>query len=285
MVVVTGLAACGPQESAPARLESVVARVVETSPDRDSGEYRPPSPETAAAVAAAVTELLESGTVDRVPDTYRLEDITTGDDDTLEGLVEQGRPTAGNGLYVARPPSATRSPVVVQIPHPVADKHTEDMGTQLFAETDAQLFMLAGAHRNAGDDSADVAHRDDSTFAAVNDAVIGADTVVVQLHGFSADKHDDDYGEVVLSSSVDEPSPLLRQMADDLEDNGFDTCVYNGKRCRQLAATTNVQAVQARARGAEFIHIEVDHDIRDSRSDSRELVRVIGETLRAAGVG
>ncbi|MFE1593124.1 hypothetical protein [Nocardia sp. NPDC058705] len=128
------------------------------------------------------------------------------------------------------------------------------MGTQLFEESAAQLFMLAGAHRKAGDDSADVAHRDDSTFAAVHDAVVRPG------------------------------SPLISHLARDLENHGFDTCVYDGKKCKALGATTNVQGIQARTRGADFIHIEVDRDTRDSKTERTELMRVINETLRAAGV-
>lgn len=282
-VVVVGLAACTQQSGPVEPLESIVSRVVASGPDREAREYRPPSRETAEAVAASVAELLTTGGVGRLPGDYQLEPTTAGPDDPINALVEQGRPTAGNGLYAARGLSNSRPALVIQIPHPVADKHTETMGTQLFAETSAQLFMLAGAHRNAGDDS-DVAHSGDTTFAAVNDAVVQSGTTVIQLHGFSSAKHDD-YGDVVLSSTVDDPSPLVRRLAQDLTANGFDTCVYNGKKCKALGATTNVQAAQARAVGADFIHIEVDRDIRDSSSKRAELVRVIGQTLRSAGVG
>lgn len=271
------------------KLSSVVSRVIKASPGRDSSSYAPPSPAVAQAIASGVCELMNTGrtkldSYDLVP----LELKTTAGQEREEGsdpavaLVERGHPTAGNGLYIVR--RAPMSQLVVQIPHPVADRYSEYMGTQLFAQSDARLFMMAGAHRNAGDDSADVAHRSDSTFAAVNDAVVQKGMTVVQIHGFSSDNHDD-FGDVVLSNSVAEPSPTLRRLASDLEDEGFDTCTYEGKKCKALAATTNVQAVAARARGAEFIHIEVNQKVRKDRSERRQLMRTIAASLRASGVG
>ncbi|NLU83815.1 hypothetical protein [Rhodococcus sp. HNM0569] len=295
VAAVSTVASCSEQDTPrePERLGALVDRVVAASPDRESTNYVPPSPGAAQAVAAGVAELLDTGSTSL--DSYDLEPVSIsggnaesgGESPGVSALVEQGKPTAGNGLYVVRD---VTSPLVVQIPHPVADKNTEHMGAQLFSETDARMLMMAGAHRRAGDDSADVAHRSDTTFAAVNDAVVQKGTTVVQIHGFSSDNHDsgkkdDDLGEVVLSSTVDQPSPVVRRLADDLEDNGFDTCTYDGKKCAALAATTNVQAISARARGADFVHIEVDQDIRNDRSERRELMRVIAESLRASGVG
>ncbi|NLE81235.1 MAG: hypothetical protein GX610_16965 [Rhodococcus sp.] len=299
MIIVSGVAmstvtSCSnetPADQPAQSLESVVSRVVEASPNRDSTTYETPSRGTAAAVASNVAELLSTGGVGHPFDSYELQRVTVSDraagsgaDADMSALVEGGDPTAGNGLYVVRNNPDVHSPMIVQIPHPVADQYTERMGTELFATTDARLFMLAGAHRRAGDDSADVAHRSDTTFAAVNDAVVQKGMTVVQIHGFSSEKHDD-YGDIVLSSTVSEPSPAVRRLDEALNDHGFDTCTYDGDKCKDLAATTNVQAIAARARGADFIHIEVDRDIRKDESERRELVRVITESLRASGIG
>lgn len=286
-VAAAGLGACSPEDPPPPPepLDSVVDEVIEAGPGRKSERYQPPARETSQAIAASVAELLATGEVQQLPRDYELEPVTTDDGDPVDALVEQGRRTAGNGLYAARDSSQAPAPLVVQIPHPVADTHSEDMGTQLFNDTNAQLFMVAGAHREAGDDSADVAHRNDATFSAVNEAVLRPEMTVIQLHGFSSDNHDKDYDEVVLSSTVDEPSPLVKKLSKDLSDKDFDTCVYDGDDCENLAGTTNVQSAPARARGVDFIHIEVESDIRDSKSKSSKLVRTIGATLREAGIG
>lgn len=290
VIIMTVATACGQQapENQPEKLSSVVSRVIKASPDRESTNYTPPSPAVAQAIASGVAELMNTGqadlsSYDQVPvELPKSGQERDGRPEPAVALVERGRPTAGNGLYIVR--RAPTSQLVVQIPHPVADRYSEYMGSQLFAQSDARLFMMAGAHRNAGDDSADVAHRSDSTFAAVNDAVVQKGMTVVQIHGFSSDNHDD-FGDVVLSNSVAEPSPTLRRLASDLEDEGFDTCTYDGKKCKALAATTNVQAVAARARGAEFIHIEVNQKVRKDRSERRQLMRTIAASLRASGVG
>ncbi|MFW0787263.1 hypothetical protein AAFP35_22430 [Gordonia sp. CPCC 206044] len=291
VVMVVSVAGCAQPSAAdePEQLSDLVARVVKASPDRDSATYRPPSRDIAQSIAAGVSELLKSGHAEL--GRYELETVSvsgqsrTDSPGRILALVERGDPTDGNGLYVARERPAAESPLIVQVPHPVADQKTELMGTQLFSETQARLFMMAGAHRRAGDDSADVAHRTDTTFAAVSDAVVQKGTTVVQLHGFSSRDHDDDYGDVVLSSSVPTPSRSVRRLAADLEDHGFDTCTYDGKKCRALGATTNVQAVAARARGADFIHIEVNQNIRKDRSERRDLMRVIADSLRDSGIG
>ncbi|MFD4367961.1 hypothetical protein [Rhodococcus sp. NPDC058521] len=291
VVMMSTATACSndPAPEPPEKVSSLVTRVVKASPDRESTTYATPSRGTAQAVAASVSELLGTGNTEL--DSYDLEPVAveqSGEDGAeqppISALVERGNPTAGNGLYVVRDNRDVTSPLVVQIPHPVADKYSERMGTQLFSESNARLFMMAGAHRKAGDDSADVAHRSDTTFAAVNDAVVQKGMTVVQIHGFSSDNHDE-FGDVVLSSTVDEPSPAVRQLENDLEDNGFDTCTYDGEKCKALAATTNVQAIAARERGADFIHIEVNQNIRKDKSDRRELMRVITESLRSSGIG
>jgi len=287
-VAAAGLGACSPEEDLappPEPFDSVVDEVIEAGPGRKSDRYQPPARETSQAMAASVVELLATGDVQEVPRGYELEPVTTDDGDQVDALVEQGRHTAGNGLYAARDSSRAPSPLVIQVPHPVADSNSEDMGTQLFNDTNAQLFMLAGAHREAGDNSADVAHRNDTTFSAVNEAVLRPGMTVIQLHGFSGDNHDKDYDDVVLSSTVDEPSPLLKKLSKDLSKKDFDTCVYDGNDCENLAGTTNVQSAPARARGVDFIHIEVESDTRDSKSKRSKLVRTIGATLREAGIG
>lgn len=264
----------GPGETLPALVE----QTDRAGPGRDSPDYGPPTPAEASAVAVAVTELM-AGHDTAAPAGYRL---TAVDDQPLTALVEVPRSgrVPGNGMYVARP--GGRAGTVVQVPHPVADTHTEELGAELFVLARADVFMLAGAHRTAGGGSADVAHRADSTFAAVDEKVVGPDSVVVQLHGFAEDDHSDAYGDVVLSSTVDEPTPLVRTLGAALADAGYSTCVYDGEHCGGLAGTRNVQAEHARSVGAEFIHLEVADGVREDPVRRTNMMRIVADVLDGA---
>lgn len=53
------------------------------------------------------------------------------------------------------------------------------------------------------------------------------------------------------------------------------TAVITPPVTRILAGTGNVQAVHARAMGAEFVHVEISDRVRDDAQSSAELVRVL----------
>ena len=272
------LAGCG---GSARPLAQAVEDAVQAGPGRGE-QYDHPSPQDARAVALSVAGLAAGGELAAPPDGYRITELAApGGDEALTALEEVQEPgAAGNGLYVVRPGSG--SGLVVQVPHPLADRATERLGADLFAASGAGVLMVATAHRTAGDGRADVANEPGSVFGAVSGSVVGPGSVVLQLHGFAAEDHPDDYGDVVLSSTVDEPSPLVERMADRLEAAGFDVCVYDGERCSGLAGTRNVQAAQARALGAEFVHVEVSERVRDDAERSTGLVRALAGAVEDA---
>ncbi len=120
---------------------------------------------------------------------------------------------------------------------------------------------------------------------SVDASVVGLGSVVLQLHGFASGDHPDSYGDVVLSSTVDEPSPLVERLADELEGAGFDVCVYDGEDCAGLAGTQNVQAAQARAVGAEFVHFEISDDVRLDPERAEDLLGVVAGVVEEPGSG
>ncbi len=76
----------------------------------------------------------------------------------------------------------------VQVPHPVADARTEQLGVGVLRGTPGGALVLAGAHRDAGTgDAADVAHRRDTVFAAVCAELAGRGLPGLQIHGFADD--------------------------------------------------------------------------------------------------
>ncbi len=262
--------------SSPARLDCVVTGIVDAGPGRDSPAYRSPEPLVAPAVALAVLALLSGADAPALPD--RVTVLGTLDADDRPVRVVTGDAEAGLGVYAVREAAGAPATLVVEVPHPRADRWTEGLGVELFSALDADALLVAGAHRTAGSGSADVAHQPASAFAAVDRAIVGTGTVVVQVHGFDASWHRGS-ADVVLSSTDPTPGTVVEELADALEDSGFDTCVYDGERCDALAGTRNAQAAHARAVGATFVHLELAADLREAGPAREEVVEALTETL------
>jgi hypothetical protein len=284
--------ACGsaapqaPTESDPARfgparpLEAVVQRVVEAGPGRNSADYRPPRAPVSEALAEIVTAQLTGDDAPPAPDGVGVREAVDGAGRPARIVVEtvsDGR-TTGLGLYAVRAGTGVPPGIVVEVPHPRADLGTEDLGVELFSALEASALLVAGAHRTAGDGAADVAHQPASAFAVVDRAVVGSGTVVLQVHGFDEAGHDSS-ADVVLSSGDRTASAVVQRLDRELQDAGFDTCVYDGENCAALAATRNVQAAHAREVGASFAHLELARSLREPGADRDALVAAVVAAL------
>jgi hypothetical protein len=117
-----------------------------------------------------------------------------GTDRVLYVMWEPRRPVRphGRGTIVWSPNA--RRPLVVEAPHPKADRHTEYLAIETFLRSHARALLIAGAHRYALDEPADpppyaladVAHDERSAFEAMHRAAVRSrpSGVVVQLHGW-----------------------------------------------------------------------------------------------------
>lgn len=270
------LASC----AGPAGLGGVVERVLDSGPGRDSPDYRAPDPVAAHELGGAVLATLAGEDDPPLPDGTRAVDAVDADGRPIRVVTEgtDGETTRGWGVYAVRAGAGAPPGLVVEVPHPRADRWTEDLGVELFTLLDADALLMAGAHRTAGDDAADAAHRPASAFAAVDRAVVGPGTVVLQLHGFDESRYRGS-AQAVLSSAESTPSPLVEDLAEALEDEGVDTCVYDGERCRALAGTTNVQAAHARSVGATFVHLELARELRRSGPAREQVLTTLAQVL------
>lgn len=240
-------------------------------PGADAGYDAPDEAERSAVVRA--WRFLERGRLDDARAVarrhgYEVERL----DDGVHALWGPG------GYFVHR---RQGDAVVVQVPHPVADARTETLGAVLAERTGARALLVAGSHREAGDGRrADVAHAPGTVFDAVHRAAIGERDVVVQVHGY-ADRSAP--GTEVVVSRGAEPSELTDDVAQSLD--GFAVCRWKPgeTRCGDLAGTQNRQGVQARALGAEFLHIEVNRTVRDDDRRASALLRALAEALRSSG--
>jgi hypothetical protein len=188
-------------------------------------------------------------------------------------LTERHR-RQGLGVYAMRTGAGSPARLVVEVPHPRADLYTEIVGPLLFDTLHADALLVASTHRSI----ADMAHQPDTVFAGVDAAIVGARTVVVQVHGFDESRHDGG-AQVVLSSTEMPASPLVRRLADKLADAGFDTCVYDGSNCKSLAGTRNIEAAHARSVGAEFVHMELAAGVRSDAQERERLAEALASVL------
>ncbi|MFK0296126.1 hypothetical protein ACIQU6_37410 [Streptomyces sp. NPDC090442] len=159
----------------------------------------------------------------------------------------------------------------VQVPHPVADQHTEVLGARALLSSPGGVLVIAGAHRDAGrDGAADVAHRRDTVFDAVCDELAARGLPGVQVHGF-ADDSASDY-DVIASPGVGSVGRADgRLLAGALTDRSFRVCRAWVRSC-PLEGATNVQGQAAADRHVPFLHVEFANSV---RTDSWQVARAV----------
>ena len=181
----------------------------------------------------------------------------------------------GWGLYVVQPDGAD---LAVEVPHPRADLETETLGALLAERVGARYLLLAGAHRDAADEQADVAREAGSAFSVVHAALAGGRVPALQLHGFAAGSLPG--VDVVVSPGASELSALARGVAEATELAGLQVCRAWQDSCGRLEGRSNAQGQASRDAGAAFVHLELTRDLR--RADRRD--EVLGALSRAIGL-
>lgn len=266
-----------PETTGPAQADRS-AQIAQAVADLDdlAPAWSPARTLTSTAIATATTSETQPA-----PEGYRREGVrlSTGTAQTVLALDPLGDPTTGDGVYAARSVLSSR-PVSVEVPHPRSDAWTDLIGTEVFERSGARYLLAAGALRDAGED-ADVAHAPDSAFATADRAVVGAGWTVVQVHGFVVSKHPG-YPQAVVSAGTASGGPAARAVAARLQAAGFTTCVYDGTVCADLAARTNVQGQNARAVGADFVHVELERAVRSDPVLRSRAAQAIAEAVRGA---
>lgn len=249
--------------------------------DEDGG-YRRPTPEERRAVAAGVGLLLDGrATAAR----QRLAEVDFG----LRTLTDEtsGRTYAevadhadesvrGWGrVYVDL---STEPAWSVQVPHPVADQDTERLGVDVLRGNPGGVLVLAGAHRDAGtEDQADVAHRRDTIFHVVCRELAERLLPGIQLHGFANDSLPGEQA-IVSTGFGEQARKEARLLADALEGEDFDVCRGWESRCR-LEGHSNTQGRLADLRDLEFLHLELNHDVRTDEARARQAVEAVNGTV------
>ena len=285
-------------------IQSHAAELKTRIAQRDSQGYLVPSQQQRADFRSLANELwnassiadLQGLTSDAEAIGYDVLSLTAGDD-TYFGLQESNTiaQPKGWGSFLLRQGAAGNA--LIEVAHPLADINTLEISAQAFADSDSRGFLIAGAHRNAnGQDTADVAHLDESIFQEVHQSFAenAAEVSVWQIHGFDIDIHPElpNYSDAIVSAGTGDVTEILLgldQRIDDLEGD-WDSFSFNtldvddplnvatngdiaGNTFSLLAATTNIQQLHTTSIGGQFVHIELEQSFRiDGGESARQLI-------------
>jgi hypothetical protein len=287
-VVMTGLLpARGRPSSPPDRsvADDIERYLVTFAAQLDPGQpYRDPTPSERQVAAEGLRPLLSG--VDTDPESAAAPFTQLG----FNHRVDVDDTTGRRYLILSSSPGDPRAwgvivvdlsaPIhlVVEVPHPKFDLHTEVFGARLFRAVPGTILLMAGAHRRAGDGAADVAHNDRSLFNALTDELAATGRPQLQLHGFADGSLAGQ--DAVVSTGVAPPSASAVRVADRLADIDLRVCRPWQQTCGELEGTLNVQARQADRLGSVFVHLELKNRI---RTDDAIRTAVVG-ALTAAGI-
>ncbi|MFF4703330.1 hypothetical protein ACWC4D_11710 [Streptomyces sp. NPDC001288] len=149
----------------------------------------------------------------------------------------------------------------IQIPHPVFDKNTEQVGVRVLRDSPGGVLVIAGAHRRAGvGNSADVAHRRDTVFYAICAELVRRGMPGLQLHGFAASTAPG-YDAVASTGAGTAARSAARRLADALGTHGFHVCRAWAEKC-PVEGSTNMEGRAADAADVPFLHVELAPGVR-----------------------
>jgi hypothetical protein len=217
------------------------------------------------------------------------------------GLREpQEQPARGWGSYFLNP--ASRTHALLEAPHIVFDRFSDEIAAAAFLASSAYGFLLAGAHRHAnGLNTADVCRLPDSIFNIVHQAWISPQIKTWQIHGFdlSTKSSFPNGTDIILSNGEGETSPEILDLNQRLQKNDFQSYVYDqpspnlreshqqvnqglsGDRFHALGATHNIQGIYCQKVGIAFTHVELSGQVRNHATPRDQVARVISASIQA----
>lgn len=242
---------------------------------REDDPYRPPDENEQHRFAAAMTRLGSTG----ADELHSLGMVVRRGTDERTGrpyalVTEAPGRERGWGLYAVDLSRPAR--VAVQVPHPVNDLHTDEIGVELFRRVPGAVLAVAGTHRRTANGAGDMAHNTDSMFHALAGEQARQRLPQVQLHGF--DDRSLPASDVVLSAGAGRPGDQIERLADAVPAN-LRVCRAWRSDCGALEGTKNVQGVTAAAHTAAFLHVEINRAVRNNSSKWTGLVDAIAKSV------
>ncbi|MEU6344824.1 hypothetical protein ABZ883_28180 [Streptomyces sp. NPDC046977] len=253
--------------------------------------YRPPTKEDRTGIAGAVGLLLDGRRTDAEKQLSQFDFTVTTVRDRVSGhhyavvadRTESAVTPRGWGRVYLDLDSRPRWSV--QVPHPVADRGTEELGVRVLRGAPGGVLVVAGAHRASGQgDAADVAHRRDTVFHAVCAELARHKLPAIQVHGFARSSAP---GYDVIASTAGAPlgRPEARRLADALADRDFHVCRAWSRHC-PLEGTENMQGQAADEEHVPFLHVEFAPALRGDGPEAERAAAAVTVVTRGwAGGG
>ncbi|MFD8425700.1 hypothetical protein [Streptomyces sp. NPDC059466] len=164
----------------------------------------------------------------------------------------------------------------IQVPHPVFDEGTEQLGVRVLRDSPGGILVIAGAHRKAGDgNSADVAHRRDTVFYAICAELVHRGMPGVQVHGFAASTAPG-YDVVASTGAGSAGRSDARGLAGALGRHGFHVCRAWARTC-PVEGSTNMEGRAADAADIPFLHVELAPEVRLNGSAAERAAAALSE--------
>ena len=250
-------------------LQQLVVGYKATLPGPDSQAFVPPTPVEADQVVAAVQAawagdlVSAAATLDPLGYDLVVYQDTGGSGEHL--ILRERVPCARCwGLYVLSRAPATCN-VLAEVPHPLFDVNTPELGIEAYVRSGAEAFLMAGAHRYANGRNSrvsDMARNPSSVFQRLHEALSDPETHALNYHGFT--QPDPPYPAVVLSSGSRQAFPELFALQAALQAHGESAGVYDRVLYADLAGGVNPQGQYTRAIGGRFYHMEHERSLRQS---------------------
>lgn len=287
---VGALAACGALSSSPPEGSLTSSHSQQTLDDyigalaqrlQPGQRYRGVT-ETEGRQAITAVEHLMNGDADTAGSEFanlgfsleQIHDVPSGRD-CVVAAAEMDTDRSWGLLAIA--PGAGPPDVLIEVPHPRADRDTEQIGLALFRAVPGSALLVAGAHRRAAGGAADVAHQPDSLFAALADDMAQRGAFQLQLHGFADDSLRGK--DVVISTGEADVDKRSKRLADALDDVDLDVCRAWTRKCAELEGKRNVQGNAAARRGLPFLHLELNNTTRMDPTRRSAVVAALARVL------
>lgn len=160
---------------------------------------------------------------------------------------------------------------LIEVPHPVEEKNTTNIGINTFIDGDAVAFLLSGTYKKSEDVTLDAK----SIFQAVHEEVISVQgfTVTLQIHGFSRKA----YPQIILTSGTPIAISEMDALTNEFLMNNFTVGIYDGTQYSDYGATQNEQAKYTNSTGSSFVGIYLNQAVHNSQEKGNLVINSIDE--------
>lgn len=281
------------QEVREGKLSQLIENIRDAMPDRDSFGFVIPS----ASDQEKFAEIIDLITLNQFSKADSVAKLTgyviykwkdTSDDDKIYYILIEpsadvkGGISLGWGTYIYNENGSNK--VVVEVPHPIWDTNTWEVGFRGYQQTNAKFFLMAGTHRYAnGKDPApaDPAHNTQNVFYTVHTRIANTAEHVFQFHGFnSSNDIYNGYPNVILSNGTSSPSQILNDFKNEINVEGFSVGIFDGINYSLLGATTNTEGKWSNQQNLSFIHCEIDYFIRTNVNNWENFIDAFVRTFK-----